>query len=185
MAPGSRAIARKPRPSGSRYALARVPGLLSRTRELVRDLWGRAKREHSSPREVGLSVGVGAFIACTPLVGFHIWLALGLATILKLNRLWAMIGSRLSTTPVFLVTTFAEIQLAHHLRTGGWIAMSVRQALARGPELVLDWALGSVIVGAVVATIAGLVAAALARRWEALNPRGLAALRQPSSESPQ
>ncbi len=162
-----------------------MPGRLSRTLDLVRDLWDRAKREHSSPREVGLSVGVGAFIACTPLVGFHLWLALGFATILKLNRLWAMIGSRLSTTPVFLVTTFAEIQLAHRVRTGTWVAMSLRQALARGPELVLDWAVGSVIVGAVVATIAGLVAATLARRWEALNQRGLAGLRRPSSESPR
>jgi uncharacterized protein (DUF2062 family) len=151
----------------------------------VRDLWDRAKREHSSPREVGLSVGVGAFIACTPLVGFHIWLALGFATVFKLNRLWATIGSRLSTTPIFLVTTFTEIQLAHHLRTGGWVAMSLRQALARGPELVLDWALGSVFVGAAVATIAGLVAATLARRWETLNSRALAALPRPSSESPQ
>lgn len=166
-----------------------MPGRLSRTLDLVRDLWDRAKREHSSPREVGLSVGVGAFIACTPLVGFHIWLALGFATLLKLNRLWAMIGSRLSTTPIFLVTTFTEIQLAHQLRTGGWVTMSLRQALRRAPELMLDWTLGSVIMGPVVATIAGIVAATLAatlaRRWAALKPRGLAALRQPSSESPR
>jgi uncharacterized protein (DUF2062 family) len=151
----------------------------------VRNLWQRAKDEHSSPREVGLSVGVGAFIACTPLVGFHLWLALAFATILRLNRLWAMIGSRLSTTPIFLLTTFGEIQLAHRLRTGHWAAMTVHQALARGPELLIDWAIGSVIIGAAVAAIAGLAATALARRWEQLKPRGLAALRRPSSESPQ
>jgi uncharacterized protein (DUF2062 family) len=158
---------------------------LTRWLDLARNLWERARREHSSPREIGLSVGVGAFMACTPLIGFHLWLALGFATLLKLNRLWAMIGSRLSTTPILLVTTFAEIQAAHRLRTGGWATMTLHQALARGPELVLDWGIGSVIVGSGVATIAGLAAMMLARRWESLNPRGLAALRQPSSESPQ
>lgn len=162
-----------------------VPGPLTRWLDLARNLWERARREHSSPREIGLSVGVGAFIACTPLLGFHLWLALGFATVLKLNRLWAMIGSRLSMTPILVVTTFAEIQTAHRLRTGGWAAMTLHQALARGPELLIDWAIGSVIIGSGVATIAGLVAMTLARRWEQLTPRGLAALRQPSSESPQ
>jgi uncharacterized protein (DUF2062 family) len=128
---------------------------------------------------------VGAFIACTPLLGFHIWLALGLATIFKLNRLWAMIGSRLSTTPILLVTTFSEIQVAHRLRTGSWAAMTLHQAVARGPELLLDWAIGSVIIGLGVGAIAGLVAMTVARRWEQVTPRVLEPIRQPSSESPR
>jgi uncharacterized protein (DUF2062 family) len=162
-----------------------VPGPLTRWLDRARDLWQRARREHSSPREIGLSVGVGAFVACTPLLGFHIWLALGFATIFKLNRLWAMIGSRLSTTPILLVTTFTEIQVAHRLRTGSWAAMTLHQAGARGPDLLLDWAFGSVIIGLGVGAIAGLVAMTLARRWEQVTPRGLEPLRQPSSESPQ
>jgi uncharacterized protein (DUF2062 family) len=171
--------------TGPRYARTHVLALVSRSLDLARNLWHRARREHSSPREIGLSVAVGAFIACTPLVGLHLWLALGFATILKLNRLWAMIGSRLSTTPVFLVTTFAEIQLGHHLRTGGWAEISLHQALSKGRELALDWSIGSIIIGAGVAAGAGLVATALARRWERVNPRALEALRPPSSEFPQ
>jgi hypothetical protein len=96
-----------------------------------------------------------------------------------------MIGSRLSTTPIFLVTTFAEIQLAHHLRTGHWAALSLHQALSKGPELVLDWSIGSIIIGTGVAVGAGLAATTLARRWEQVNPRALEALRPRSSEFPQ
>lgn len=162
-----------------------MPSRLARSLDFVRNLWDRARREHSSPREIGFSVAVGAFVACTPLVGFHLGLAFAFATILKLNRIWAMIGSRLSTTPIFLVTTFGEIQLAHRLRTGSWVPMGLHQALAQAPELVRDWAIGSVIVGAAVAAVAGLVAATLARRWEQVNPRALEALRPPSSEYPQ
>jgi uncharacterized protein (DUF2062 family) len=162
-----------------------VSGPFTRSLHFARNLWERARREHSSPREIGLSVGVGAFIACTPLVGLHLWMALGFATILRLNRIWAMIGSRLSTTPIFFVTTFAEIQLAHHLRTGSWAQVSLHQALSKGPELLLDWSIGSLIIGTGVATAAGLVAATLARRWEQVNPRALEALRPPSSEFPQ
>jgi uncharacterized protein (DUF2062 family) len=129
-------------------------------------------------------VGVGAFCACTPFVGLHLWMALALATVLRLNRLWAMIGSRLSTTPVFLLTTFAEIQLVHRLRTGSWVAMTLHDALARGPELAVDWAIGSVIIGTLIAVMAGALAAALARRWAQLSPRELGSLRRPTSESP-
>ncbi len=168
-----------------RYAPALVPPALSRPLGLLRDLWSRAKRERSTPREIGLSVGLGAFIACTPFVGFHIWLALALGTLLRLNRLWAVIGSRLSMTPIFLVTTFSEIQLAHRLRSGGWVAMSLVDALARAPELLLDWGIGSLMVGTGVAVVAGGVAMALARRWKPLNPRGLAALPGRSSEFPR
>ncbi|HLK37152.1 MAG TPA: DUF2062 domain-containing protein, partial [Polyangiaceae bacterium] len=61
-----------------------------------RALWERALRERSSPPEVGLSVGVGVFAACTPLLGAHAWIALGLATLLRLNRVWAFLASRVS-----------------------------------------------------------------------------------------
>jgi uncharacterized protein (DUF2062 family) len=157
---------------------------LHRLLDGLRSVWERAKREHSSPREIGLSVGVGAFVACTPFVGFHLWMALALATVLRLSRLWAMIGSRLSTTPIFVLTTFAEIQLSHRVRTGAWVPITVRDVLTHGPELVIDWALGSVVVGAVIAVLAGTVAAAIAQRWRPVSPRALAALRPPTSESP-
>jgi uncharacterized protein (DUF2062 family) len=162
-----------------------VTNFRRRIARALRDLWERAKNEHSSPAEIGRSMAIGAFTACTPFVGFHLGIALALATALKQNRIWAMIGSRLSTTPIFLVTTFSEIQFAHRLRTGTWLTMSVQDVMSRGPELILDWGLGCLVLGTAIAVAVGLAATALARRWQQVRPRALEALRPPSSESPQ
>jgi uncharacterized protein (DUF2062 family) len=149
----------------------------------MRDLWERAKREPSTPRQVGLSVGLGAFAACTPFIGAHLWISLGLATLFRLNRLWAAIGSRLSMTPILLLTTFSEIQVAHRLRTGTWVAMSWHQAFDHGKELLLDWIAGTVLVGGPIAITLGLVAYSLARRWQQrLTQRTLDAPPLPTSE---
>jgi len=140
-----------------------VPNPFVRLHEAVLAFWERAKSERSSPRELGLSVGVGAFVACTPLLGLHVWLALGLATLLRLNRLWTLIASRLSSTPVLAVTTYCEIETAHRLRTGRWVPLTLQAALDHGRELLFDWVLGTAIVGGLVAVCAGLVAYGVAR----------------------
>jgi len=140
-----------------------VPNPFVRLHKAVLALWERAKRERSSPREIGLSVGVGAFVACTPLLGLHVWLALGLATLLRLNRLWTLIGSRLSSTPILAVTTYCEIEAAHRLRTARWVPMTLHEAMDHGPELLFDWVLGTVIVGGLIAVCTGLLAYGVAR----------------------
>ena len=136
-------------------------GLLDRARELL----VRAKDEHSSPPEVGFSVAVGVFSACTPLLGFHMWIALALATVLRLNRLWAFLGSRISIVPVYVWISFCEIELGHRLRTDAWVRMSARDALSHGKELSLDWAIGTGLLGCALAAICGLAAYVCARGW--------------------
>jgi uncharacterized protein (DUF2062 family) len=151
----------------------------------ARELWERAKRERSSPPEVGFSVAVGVLSACTPFLGLHMWIALGLATVFRLNRLLAFLASRFSVMPVFAVITFCEIESSHRLRTGSWVALVPREAVAHGRELLLDWVLGTGLVGGVLALFAGLLAYAVARRWQhAATIRTPAEPRPPSSGSP-
>jgi uncharacterized protein (DUF2062 family) len=151
----------------------------------ARDLWERAKRERSSPPEVGFSVAVGVFSAFTPFLGLHMWIALGLATVFRLNRLLAFVASRISIMPVFALVTFCEIESAHRLRTGAWAPLAPREAVARGRELFVDWMLGACIVGTALALVAGLFAYGAARRWQrASTTRTPAAPRLPSSGSP-
>jgi uncharacterized protein (DUF2062 family) len=149
-----------------------------------RALLVQAKNEHSSPREVGFAVATGVFSACTPFLGFHMWIALALATVFRLNRLWAFLGSRISIVPVFLLISFCEIELGHRLRKGKWVAMSVHDALAHGRELGVDWALGTVLVGVALAAAVGLAAYGVARGWTKVTLRTPDAPLRPSSESP-
>jgi len=100
------------------------------------------------------------------------WIALALATVFRLNRMWAFVGSRVSSNVFFVWIAFIEIELGHRLAAGTWVPLVPREALAHGRELVLDWLLGAAIVGSVLAAIGGVVASVVARRWP---PRELSA----------
>jgi uncharacterized protein (DUF2062 family) len=159
--------------------------MLSRLIRGFRTLLARALGEHATPTKTGLSVAVGAFCACTPFVGFHIWMALGLATVLRLNRLWAAVGSRASPAPLLALIAFAEIQLSHRLRTGDWVPLTPGGVAAHGRQLLLDWMLGTPLIGGLFAVVLGTLAYVLARRRQAsVTPRTPGELPPASSESP-
>jgi uncharacterized protein (DUF2062 family) len=130
-------------------------------------VWDRARDEHSTPREIGWSVAVGVFSGCTPFLGLHMWIALGLATVFRLNRLWSLLGSRVSFTPIFAALTFCEIESGHCLRTGSWAALSANDATTHGRQLLGDWLLGAALLGGVLAAVLGLAAYGVARRHAA------------------
>lgn len=151
--------------------------MLTRLIRGARALFERALRERATPVQTGLSIAVGVFCAFTPFLGFHIWMALGLATLFRLNRLWAALGSRATTIPpMFPLGVFAEVQLSHRLRTGEWVPLNLHGIVAHRSELLLDWLLGTPIVAGTAAVALGTTAYALARRRlrrpeAALTPR--------------
>jgi uncharacterized protein (DUF2062 family) len=146
-------------------------------------VWERAKHEHSTPFEISCSVAVGVFSGCTPFLGLHMWIALALATLLRLNRLWAVLGSRISFMPLFAVITFCEVEIAHRLREGAWVPLSPHDAVGRGKQLMADWLIGAAVVGAPLAMTIGLAAYLVARMYQ-INARLPPAPRPLPSESP-
>jgi uncharacterized protein len=160
---------------------AAIRGTVTRARRL----WDRARREHSTPREIAFAVSVGVFAGCMPFLGFRGGIAVGLATLLRLNRLWAFAGSRLLILPLFVGIGFCEIESGHRLRTGAWAALSTADVAARGSELLTDWLIGTPAVGGGVAALAGIVTYAAARRWRwGVTPGTRGGSRPSSSESP-
>jgi uncharacterized protein (DUF2062 family) len=125
----------------------------------------RAKNEHSAPPEVGVAVGMGVFVGFTPFLGLHMWIALALATVFRLNRLWAFLGSRASFLPLYMWVSFCEIQLGHRLRVREWADLHPSEVLVHGKQLFTDWLLGAALVGTALGLLAGLTAYACARRW--------------------
>jgi uncharacterized protein (DUF2062 family) len=154
--------------------LSAVAGLLTRWRSRLRELWHRAKTERASPREIGLAIALGVFIGCTPALMVHGWIAVGLATLFKLNRLFAFLGSRVSNFLVLPWIVLAELQIAHKLRTGAFLEMTADEAIKQGPALLLDWCLGTIPVGAALALVLGALAYAFARRRESRRLRNSA-----------
>jgi len=147
----------------------------------LRSLWQRAKSERASPREIGAAVLVGVFAGCTPAVGVHGWIAVGAATALRLNRLWAFIGSRVSNPLILPLVVFAELEVGHALRTGETITLSRSDVLARAPGLLVDWLIGTVPVGGGLGVLLGALAWAIAS-WRIKRRRARAP--RPSSGSP-
>ena len=133
-------------------------------------LWERARSEHSTPRELGWSIGVGVFAGCTPFLGLHMWIALALATAFRLNRLWAFVGSRVSLTPLFAVIAFCELETAHRVRKGVWAPLSPHDAIEHGREFLGDWLLGTFLVGATLAAALGFAACMAAHRCAVRRP---------------
>lgn len=140
--------------------------LSARLSTCLRAIARRAIEEHATPSEIGWAVGIGVFVGCTPAIGFHAGIALALATFLRLNRLWAFLGSRVSTLAVLPWIVLAEIEVAHRLRTGEWIGLARETILRDARGLLVDWLLGTVIVGWVLASVVGILAWAVSRRRE-------------------
>ncbi|MDP9035103.1 MAG: DUF2062 domain-containing protein [Myxococcota bacterium] len=161
-----------------------ISGLCRSTSRLSLELWKHALREHSTSHQIGYSVAVGVFAGCTPLFGFHLGLALVLATLLRLNRLWAAVGSRVSFAPLFAVISVCAIETAHWLRTGGWVALRPEMVVSQGKDLMFDWLLGTAVVGAPLAVALGGVAYLAARRFERISASRRAGPPRQSLESP-
>lgn len=140
--------------------------------EKLKLLWKLARTERATPPEIGWAVFWGVLAGCTPALGFHGPLALAVATVVRKNRLWAWIGSRISNVITLPFIAVAQIQVAHWLRTRTFVAIGPHDALARAPELLLDWCLGIAPVGGALGAVLGLVAYAWAKRRDArLTPR--------------
>jgi uncharacterized protein (DUF2062 family) len=138
----------------------------------ARALLHRALREHSSPRGIGHSVAVGVFAGCTP-VGLHAVIAVVLATALRANRLWALLASRVSILPVYLLIALGEVEAGHFVRTGKVVHLTASEAFAHRYDVLSEWLIGTLLVGSALAAAAGLLAyvvARAARAWQRPPP---------------
>jgi uncharacterized protein (DUF2062 family) len=143
----------------------------ARAVERARSLWFLALRERATPAGIGWAIATGVFAGCTPFVGFHAGIAIVLATVLRLNRIWAIVGSRVSFFLILPWIAFAEIQAGHRLRSGAWAPLPTADVLAHAREWFEDWCIGTLPVGAALAATLGGLAYALARGRERRRAR--------------
>jgi uncharacterized protein len=149
----------------------------------IKALWLLAKNERAAPMEIFWAVFIGAFAGCTPAVGVHGALAIGLATLFRKNRLFAWLGSRISNMVFLPFIAYAEVQVAHRIRTGEWVEMTVDRdkALVQAAQLLLDWCLGTIPVGIVIGAAVGMLGWAWAKRRD----KKLAAAARASTPEPE
>jgi uncharacterized protein (DUF2062 family) len=118
------------------------------------------KQEHASSGRLGVAVGVGVLLGCSPFLGFQLLLALALGKLLRLNRLAVLFGLQISVPPLTPFILFATAQAGALLRRGQWLPLHV--AAFRGEPaskvlagLFLDMLVGTALVGGALAVFLG------------------------------
>jgi hypothetical protein len=116
----------------------------------------------------------------SPLLYMHIWVGLLLATIFRVNRLWALFASTVPSLfgllrPLILV---GEIATGHLIIEHEWVHVDRENILEQARGRIVDLLVGAGVWGLVFGALFGLVAYVIARR------RKPAELPAPTSESP-
>lgn len=144
-------------------------GRIARWKAKLRQSWEALKAEHATPSRLGVAMGVGVFCGCSPFHGFQVLLALGLAWLLKVNKLAVLLGLQISAPPLTPLIVFAGLQLGALLLQGrflplrlGGIRAAVHGSLARA--LLTDFVVGSLALGVLLGLLVGVLTAALVRR---------------------
>jgi len=116
--------------------------------------------EHASPRNLAAAAAVGTLVGALPLTGYHTVLVLLLAGRLRLNRLLALATNQIGIPPF---VPFACIEVGHLVRHGRFLTeVSIHTIWDQAGERLIEWAIGSLTLGPLLAAVVGGVVWALA-----------------------
>ena len=131
-------------------------------------MWRELREQTTPPRELATGLAIGVFIANLPIYGLQTLLGLYTARRLHLNPLSVVAGTHVSTPPVGPLLIAAAIGTGHLVMHGTWLTMaawptSFTQWAHLLGSLMVEWTVGSLIVGAALATAVFFVSDALLR----------------------
>lgn len=130
----------------------------------IRAQFGLLARQHATPGRVGVAVGLGVMLGCSPFLGLQVLLALASARLFRLNTIAVVLGVQISIPPLTPLILFATAQLGALVLRGHWLPL--RLAHFRGvplgtlvADLFLDMLVGGALFGGVCAVILGTACA--------------------------
>ena len=162
-------------------------------------VWHRLHRLPDTPERIARGIAVGVFISFTPLFGFHLLLATGLAWVVRGNVLAALLGTFFGnpfTFPLILVSAFetgSMILGQGHMVTAHQVAGSIKgvwqeiventyalftsdpilwdQSRAFFGDVFLPYMLGGTIAGSVAAMTVYIILLPIIRAYHARRQR--------------
>lgn len=137
------------------------------------EAWRQLRQDRAGATTLAVGLAVGVFIANLPFYGLQTLLSLYTARRLHLHPLAVVAGSQISTPPIGWGMIAAATCCGHVILHGSWLPLprfqpSFAALRALAPSLLLDWVVGSGIVGLIMAALVFLLAMILFRR---LAPR--------------
>ncbi len=125
-------------------------------------------RAHSSTNRLAVAAGVGVMVGSSPFFGFHAPIGIALGKLLRLNQVAILLGEQISLPFIAPFLVFASVQTGHVLLAGEWLSLAGAElTVEQAGEFLLAWWIGSLIVGAVLAVVLGLVTRAVLLRLRA------------------
>ncbi len=136
----------------------------------VRQGWRALKREQSSPARIGVAVGLGVFLGCSPAYFFQTLLAVVLAQFFKLNKLAVLAGVQISAPPITPLVVIASVKLGDWMLSRPSTHLTMKAVNETSPVELLTKFSTSLAVGGMTlgvslgAAIGGLAAWLLKRK---------------------
>ncbi len=117
--------------------------------------------EHSGAGELAIAAGVGVAIGALPIIPFGIVTTIFVCSRLRLNALAAVGAGNIC---VFPFVPFLCVELGHAIRYGRlWTEFSWETIAIQIPQRVLEWLIGSLILGPVLGAVVALSVFAIIR----------------------
>ena len=127
------------------------------------------------------AVGLGVFVGCLPIYGFHLLLCWAIGSALGLNRLKVYLAANISNPLVAPWLLVAEIQAGAWVRRGSFQSLSPSAIKSAGIAMVgSDLFVGSLCVGGALAAVAA--ALTYATRWRSGADGGFMELARSASD---
>jgi uncharacterized protein (DUF2062 family) len=140
------------------------PSMISSKTTLLRRAFRELRTEGSGPAREAVAIGVGVFIGCLPVYGFHLLMCWGTGWALRLNRLKMYLAANISNPFVAPFLLFAELEAGAWLRRGSFHALSLDTVRTIDPwSFGADLIVGSVAIGVALGVPLGIATYALAR----------------------
>jgi uncharacterized protein (DUF2062 family) len=141
-----------------------LPTMISSKAALLRRAFWELRTEGSGPAREAAAIGVGVFIGCLPVYGFHLLMCWGIGWALRLNRLKMYLAANISNPFVAPFLLFAELEAGAWLRRGSFHALSLDTVRTIDPwSFGADLIVGGVVIGAGLGVLAAAATYALAR----------------------
>jgi uncharacterized protein (DUF2062 family) len=118
-------------------------------------------RGDTRPAVLAFSVGVGAFIGCSPAYGFHTLMVIGAVALFRLNPVATLLGSQVSFGPIIVPIMIAEVWVGDLLRFGHIVPLPKLGGAELAKWLLsnalVSWLIGWVVIGGLAAVVTGLL----------------------------
>lgn len=134
---------------------------------MIAEIHHQLRTEGSTPAANALAVGLGVFIGCLPLYGFHWLLCVVFARLLGVSRVKTYLAANLSNPLIAPLLLYVELGVGHWIFAGRWPSLSLERLREAGVVgLGRDLVVGSLVVGALLAALFGAAVFRIARRWQ-------------------